>query len=243
MSIEIQQGSRVPVTLRDMFWSDPFFSSTWDDFNQVREQMMQRSHKMMNSFQDEMKKMEQNMLSNSSSGQSYSVKQSSSSSSSDIQKDSMNKNNNQTLSSETFDTALSPLGRTLNPFFFSGPSLFDEDLNKSLNIFPETRMNKLFVSRIMKTNLKLDLDTHQYRPDGVKVNIKNGVICIEAKHEEKSSDGCNFVSRQFLRSYTLPKNSKAESVSSNLSSDGILVITAPKIKQAFIEGQDPSPFQ
>nr|ACO13188.1 Heat shock protein beta-1 [Lepeophtheirus salmonis] len=204
--------------------------------------MMQRSLKMMNSFQDEMKKMEQNMLSNSSSGQSYSVKQSSSSSSSDIQKDSMNKNNNQTLSSETFDTALSPLGRTLNPFFFSRgwPSLFDEDLNKSLNIFQDKDEQVIRV-KDNEDKFEISLDTHQYRPDEVKVNIKNGVICIEAKHEEKSSDGCNFVSRQFLRSYTLPKNSKAESVSSNLSSDGILAITAPKIKQAFIEGQRSIP--
>ena len=37
-----------------------------------------------------------------------------------------------------------------------------------------------------------------------------------------------FVSRQFVRKYTLPDGCKPEQVSSNLSSDGVLLITAPK---------------
>merc|ERR1712130_187064 len=36
------------------------------------------------------------------------------------------------------------------------------------------------------------------------------------------------VSRSFSRKYTLHKDAKAEDVVSNLSSDGVLVITAPK---------------
>merc|ERR1712080_437064 len=30
-------SSRVPVTLRDFFFDDAFFKSTWDDFEKVRE--------------------------------------------------------------------------------------------------------------------------------------------------------------------------------------------------------------
>ncbi|QQP57901.1 Heat shock protein beta-1 [Caligus rogercresseyi] len=222
MSVEIQRGDRVPVTLRDMFWNDPFFSSTWDDFGRIREQMMKRSSEMMMSFQEEMKKMESSM---SSQSISKSIQQSSNSSS-----DTRNTNS----------TALdilpsSPMGGPLSPLFFSRGNLFSEDFNKSLNIFQDKDEQVI--------RIKDDEDKFEYRPDEVKVNIKDGVVSIEGKHEEKSSDGCKFVSRQFLRSYPLPKNSKAERVSSNLSSDGILVITAPKIKQTPIDGQDlfPSP--
>merc|ERR1712013_420645 len=50
----------------------------------------------------------------------------------------------------------------------------------------------------------------------------------EGRHEEKAEDGSKMVSRSFSRKYTLPKDAKPEDVVSNLSSDGVLVITAPK---------------
>jgi len=33
----------VPINVRDPFWKDPFFSSTWDEFDQMRSDMMTRS--------------------------------------------------------------------------------------------------------------------------------------------------------------------------------------------------------
>lgn len=45
------------------------------------------------------------------------------------------------------------------------------------------------------------------------------------KHEEKQ-DEHGFVSRHFTRKYTLPPNYKPDSVTSTLSSDGILTISA-----------------
>ena len=30
---------KVPVTLRDHFWRDPFFSSNWEDFDKIRHQV------------------------------------------------------------------------------------------------------------------------------------------------------------------------------------------------------------
>ncbi|CAB4058626.1 unnamed protein product [Lepeophtheirus salmonis] len=36
--------SRVPMTLRDVFWQDPFFESTWSDFDKIRENMMKESN-------------------------------------------------------------------------------------------------------------------------------------------------------------------------------------------------------
>jgi len=74
------------------------------------------------------------------------------------------------------------------------------------------------------------MDTSQYKPDELKVNVLQNTLTVEAKHTEQSEDGRNFVSKQFLRRYTLPRDCKYEQVSSNLSSDGILVISAPKIQ-------------
>jgi HSP20 family molecular chaperone IbpA len=54
------------------------------------------------------------------------------------------------------------------------------------------------------------------------------MICVEGKHEEKAEDGSRMVSRQFLRRYRLPQGTKPEDVTSNLSSDGVLVVTAEK---------------
>ena len=54
-----------------------------------------------------------------------------------------------------------------------------------------------------------------------KVCVVGDALSVEAKHEEKSDN--KFVSRQFSRKYTLPKGCDAAMVSSNLSSDGILV--------------------
>merc|ERR1712013_330209 len=50
----------------------------------------------------------------------------------------------------------------------------------------------------------------------------------EGKHEEKAEDGSNMVSRTFSKRYTLPADARDEDVVSKLSSDGVLVVTAPK---------------
>jgi len=65
--------------------------------------------------------------------------------------------------------------------------------------------------------------------DELKVNVHNNVLSVEAQHEEKSDDGVSrYVSRQFVRKYTLPEGCIPEQVTSNLSSDGVLIINAPK---------------
>merc|ERR550519_2814400 len=75
---------------------------------------------------------------------------------------------------------------------------------------------------------KYSLDTSQYRPDELRVNVGEGIISVEGKHEEKAEDGRTMVLRQFSRKYSLPAGAKQEKVDSNLSSDGVLVISAPK---------------
>jgi HSP20 family molecular chaperone IbpA len=78
------------------------------------------------------------------------------------------------------------------------------------------------------SKLEVSLDTSQYRPDELSVSVSDGVLRVEGKHEEKAEDGSKMVARMFSRQYTLSPSTKQEEVASNLSSDGVLVITAPK---------------
>ena len=77
---------------------------------------------------------------------------------------------------------------------------------------------------------EITMDTSMYKPDELTVNVMNNHLTVEAKHNEQSEDGRSFISKQFLRKYTLPRGCRQDCVASNLSSDGILVITAPKLQ-------------
>ena len=83
---------------------------------------------------------------------------------------------------------------------------------------------------------EVTLDVPQYRPEDLKVTVVNNVLSIEGKHAEDKSDkqgeDASFSSssmRQFSRKWTLPPQCDSDQVISNLSSDGILMVTAPKM--------------
>jgi len=58
---------------------------------------------------------------------------------------------------------------------------------------------------------------------------------IQGKHEENSQDGHKMVARQFSRKYSLPAGVQAEEVTSNLSSDGVLVVAAGQPSKPALE--------
>ena len=55
-----------------------------------------------------------------------------------------------------------------------------------------------------------------------------GVVSVEARHEERTEAGAVAVARTMARQWALPSGSRAEEVTSNLSRDGVLVITVPR---------------
>eukprot|EP00096_Caligus_rogercresseyi_P012174 TRINITY_DN5025_c0_g1_i1.p1 TRINITY_DN5025_c0_g1~~TRINITY_DN5025_c0_g1_i1.p1 ORF type:complete len:182 (-),score=67.64 TRINITY_DN5025_c0_g1_i1:110-655(-) len=180
--------SRVPMTLRDVFWQDPFFESTWSEFDKIRENMMKESSEF---FKDvpEMRSL-----------------------------DVVPPRRNWMLSRQ-----LSKDGKA--------PDAIEKVFQK-----PSTPRDEATIQvRDDDKKFEISLDTHLYRPDELKVNVEeNRVLVVEGKHEDKE-DG-KFVSSQFSRKYTLPEDCIVEEVASNLSSDGILMITAPK-KQKAIENK------
>ena len=74
------------------------------------------------------------------------------------------------------------------------------------------------------------MDTHGFQPEDLQIKVKDNIVNIEAKHEEKKSDKTSksFTSKHLSKSYTLPQGCKMEDVKSNLSADGILMVSAPK---------------
>nr|AAV48822.1 small heat shock protein [Venturia canescens] len=91
------------------------------------------------------------------------------------------------------------------------------------------------------------LDVQQFSPEEISVKTIGNSVIVEAKHEEKQ-DEHGYISRHFVRRYVLPASHEALGVTSSLSSDGVLTITAPKKVRVQIfrddrpELQDPLPW-
>lgn len=80
-----------------------------------------------------------------------------------------------------------------------------------------------------KDGFQVKLDVQQFKPEEITVKVTGkNTVTIEGKHEEKQ-DEHGYISRHFVRKYVLPDGHDINNVVSNLSSDGVLSITAPKI--------------
>lgn len=71
------------------------------------------------------------------------------------------------------------------------------------------------------------LDVQQFSPDEITVKTVDNYVIVEAKHEERQ-DEHGYISRHFIRRYVLPPSHDLVNVTSTLSSDGVLTVTAPK---------------
>lgn len=75
--------------------------------------------------------------------------------------------------------------------------------------------------------MQVILDVQQFSPEEITVKTVGNNVIVEAKHEERQ-DEHGYVSRHFVRRYALPPSHDVINVTSSLSSDGVLTITAPK---------------
>ena len=87
-----------------------------------------------------------------------------------------------------------------------------------------------------KDKFQVNLDVQQFKPEEISVKVAKNVVTVEGKHEEKE-DEHGFISRHFVRKYVLPEDHDADKIESKLSSDGVLTITAPRVKAAVEEGR------
>lgn len=75
---------------------------------------------------------------------------------------------------------------------------------------------------------QVSVDVQHFAPEEISVKVVEGQVIVEGKHEEKQ-DGHGYVSRRFIRRYALPQGCLPDTVQSQLSSDGVLSVTAPKV--------------
>ncbi|XP_026272784.1 protein lethal(2)essential for life-like [Frankliniella occidentalis] len=78
-----------------------------------------------------------------------------------------------------------------------------------------------------KDAVRINLDVKQFKPEELAVKVVDGYVVVEGSHEERQ-DEHGYISRSFSRRYKLPDSVDPDTVASSLSSDGVLVVTAPK---------------
>ncbi|XP_026761061.2 protein lethal(2)essential for life-like [Galleria mellonella] len=87
-----------------------------------------------------------------------------------------------------------------------------------------------------KDKFQINLDVQHFAPEEISVKTVDGFLVVDAKHDERQ-DEHGFISRSFSRRYPLPEGVEAENVTSKLSSDGVLTITAPLKAPPKVEGE------
>ncbi|XP_068187910.1 alpha-crystallin B chain-like [Antennarius striatus] len=85
--------------------------------------------------------------------------------------------------------------------------------------------NELSEMQIEKDRFVIHLDVKHFSPDELSVSVGEEFITIHARHEDRKDDH-GFVSREFGRKYRLPAGVTGSDVTSSLSADGVLTITA-----------------
>jgi len=79
-----------------------------------------------------------------------------------------------------------------------------------------------------KDKFQLKLDVQHFKPEELDVKVVNNEIVVEGKHEDRADDH-GYISRQFVRRYMLPEEVKPDDVICDVSSDGVLEISAKRL--------------
>merc|ERR1712243_248151 len=175
--------SRVPVTMRDFFFDDPFFKNSWDDFDKVRERMFSESRDMWKRFDDDFRNMacmQNNIMLESSKDATSSVQESQKKESTNENRDLMRQ-----------DSKTRYENGWMFPRRWMLPGLHPEMTN-GLDIFKSKDNDEIRVKED-ESKMEISLDTSQYRPDELKASVDKGVVTVEGKHEEKAEDGSKMV--------------------------------------------------
>jgi len=145
-------------------------------------------------------------------------------------------------SHRVIDLIIDPLPSThtkLSPIFNKNKSQHHSDnfyskplTNEQDSIMLSTRKDSEEMSPKAKVSydeskFQVEFDVKDYKPEELSIKTEGTTLIVLAKHEEKSGDS-TFVSKQFEQRFTLPSGVKADAISSSLSKEGMLTVTAPR---------------
>uniref|UniRef100_A0A8D0GJD8 Heat shock protein family B (small) member 6 n=1 Tax=Sphenodon punctatus TaxID=8508 RepID=A0A8D0GJD8_SPHPU len=106
-------------------------------------------------------------------------------------------------------------GSTLSPYYARMPSV--------PQLPPDTGLSEV---KLDKDKFSVLLDVKHFSPEELTVKVVGDYVEVHAKHEERP-DEHGYISREFHRRYMIPKEVDAAALTSALSPDGVLSITAP----------------
>uniref|UniRef100_A0A8B9F3P2 Alpha-crystallin B chain n=1 Tax=Amazona collaria TaxID=241587 RepID=A0A8B9F3P2_9PSIT len=81
--------------------------------------------------------------------------------------------------------------------------------------------------RLEKDKFSVNLDVKHFSPEELKVKVQGDMIEIHGKHEERQ-DEHGFIAREFSRKYRIPDDVDPLTITSSLSLDGVLTVSAPR---------------
>ncbi|CAI5781359.1 shock beta-6 [Podarcis lilfordi] len=116
-----------------------------------------------------------------------------------------------------FESDLFPA--TLSPYYMRTPSL----QMPAMPQMPDTGLSEV---KMDKDKFSVLLDVKHFSPEEMSVKVIGDYIEVHAKHEERP-DEHGYISREFHRRYMIPKGVDPAAITSALSPDGVLSITAP----------------
>lgn len=124
----------------------------------------------------------------------------------------------------TINTIESKMDRILSPSSWTEHGIMRPHMPSFDLDFSESGASKAFIDGDL---YKIEINVANFKPEELMIKTVGNNVTVEAKHEEKTSDGASFSSRNFSQSFSLPKGVDPELVSSSLSKDGKLTIEAP----------------
>uniref|UniRef100_A0A0A1XHR0 Heat shock protein 23 n=1 Tax=Zeugodacus cucurbitae TaxID=28588 RepID=A0A0A1XHR0_ZEUCU len=113
-------------------------------------------------------------------------------------------------------------------------AFYDDFFNAPFTYSPWSRLSRLqqdlqnqVEPKLGKEGYQVSLDVAQFKPNELTVKVVDNNVVVEGKYEGRE-DEHGFVSKHFVRSFSLPRGFKAEQAISTLSSDGVLTVNVPK---------------
>jgi len=198
--MERQTTDMVPLG-RDGFFKDPFFSSTWEEFDQDRNLRMSKSQ---NSFWD---KVESDMaeFERCVSAMEADMDQRMAPLKPGLPGWALPQNHHKNWPKIMNDTSARDGG--------SAGMMCNEKINDT------------------KDKWEIVMDVQNFSPESLKVKVTGDVVTISGSQtSSNASDECNTScsSQSFSRSYTMPSGCDPDNVSSNLNKQGQLMVSCPR---------------
>jgi len=137
------------------------------------------------------------------------------------------------INEKRIESAFDELRRDSN-FSTKHDSFFDSSKSNLLNqsLMPASSdYNGISKVQVDDDNYNIIVNVENFKPEELVIKTIDNRVVVEAKHEEKTSNGNTYSTQSLNQSFSLPKGVDPESVSSSLSKQGVLTISAPLPKQ------------